>query len=341
MPRLTPYEKARLAGAHAAQREHRRIGTNLRWRVPIFEVIEDARIWLFFRPLHNLYGAYMREGDGAGIVINSQHPFSLQRYTAAHEYGHHVLGHAASADDEERIYRRGGQSLHEVSAQSFAGEFLMPVQLVNYTLKTMGITGKRPNPGPRQVYQLALELGVSYGAAVTQLVAQGKLSVEAGQGLRKMSPLEIKTGLAGVRPENSWADVWLLDESQDGREIVARLRDEIHLLLRETPSTGYVWEPVDVAPEILELVDDHFESADADRGVVGADGLRHLFFRVVGPGAGRIRLERRRPWEASGESVGAFEATLDAMAPLTGDDPEGVTSVQKQGVIDEFRTVAA
>lgn len=336
MPRLTSYEKARLAGAHAAQREHRRLGTNLRERIPIFEVIEAARIWLFFRPLHNLYGAYMREGEGAGIVINSQHPVSLQRFTAAHEYGHHILGHSASADDEARIYRRAGQSVQEVAAQSFAGEFLMPVQLVNYTLRTMGITEKRPALTARQVYQLALELGVSYSAAVTQLVAHGKLSAEAGQHLRKISPLEIKTGLAGIRPEHSWADVWLLDESQDGREIVARLRDEIHLLLRETPSTGYVWEPVDVAPGILELVDDRFESADGDHGVVGADGLRHLFFRVVGPGAGRIKLERRRPWEAPGQSVGAFEATLDAMAPLTGDDPEGVTTEQKQGVIDEF-----
>jgi Zn-dependent peptidase ImmA (M78 family)/predicted secreted protein len=313
----------------------------MRERLPIFEVIEDARIWLFFRPLHNLYGVYMREGDVAGIVVNSQHPLSLQRFTAAHEYGHHVLGHAASADDEERIYRRGGQTLHEVAAQSFAGEFLMPVQLVNYTLKTMGITARRPNLRPRQVYQLALELGVSYTAAVTQLVAHGKLSVEAGQRLRKVSPLEIKTGLAGIRPEHSWADVWLLDESQDGREIVARLRDEIHLLLRETPSTGYVWEPVDVAPEILQLVDDSFESADGDSDMVGADGLRHLFFRVVGPGAGRIKLERRRAWERSGQSVGAFEATLDAAAPLTGDDPEGVTSDQQQGVIDDYRALAA
>lgn len=114
----------------------------------------------------------------------------------------------------------------------------MPLQLVNYTLRTMGLGGRDVSLTPRQVYQLSLELGVSYSAAVWRLVGQRKLTVGAGQRLRRESPLALKTGLAGVKPADSWADVWLLDESQEGREFSPRLRDEIHVTLAENPSTG-------------------------------------------------------------------------------------------------------
>ena len=114
-----------------------------------------------------------------GIIVNSQHPLTLQRYTAAHEYGHHALGHDASADDESG-FTGDRQNLQEVAAQAFAGEFLMPLQLVNYTLRTMGLPGQYLPLTARQMYQLALELGVSYGAAVTQLVGQHKLTVTLG-----------------------------------------------------------------------------------------------------------------------------------------------------------------
>jgi len=223
MPTLTPYQRAIRDGIRAAQREHQRLTTDMYGRVAIFDTIEDERIWLIFRRLHSLYGAYKRQGDAAGIIINSHHPLTVQRFTGAHEYGHHVLGHLASADDESHIIRHP-QNLQEVAAQAFAGEFLMPIQLVNYVLRTMGLRGKSLSLTPRQVYEIALELGVSYGAAVTQLVGQHILTVGAGQRLRKQSPLAIKRTLGGVKPLNPWADVYLLDEAQEGRELAPRLQ---------------------------------------------------------------------------------------------------------------------
>ena len=264
---LTPYENARLDGIHAAQREHRRLGSNFESGCPIFDVIEDARIWLFFQPLHNLYGAYMRDGDapGSSSTRSIPSPCSATRPRTSTAITSSAMQRAPTTRPHLPTRR---QSLQEVAAQAFAGEFLMPLQLVNYTLRTMGLSGTVPALVPRQVYQLALELGVSYSAAVTQLVGQRKLTVDAGQRLRKMSPLAVKTGLAGIRPANSWADVWLLDESQEGRQFVAAAARRDPLMLRETPSTGYVWEPIDVAPSILELVDDRFESDDGGHGVV-------------------------------------------------------------------------
>jgi Zn-dependent peptidase ImmA (M78 family)/predicted secreted protein len=329
MAALTPYQRAARQGIRAAQREHQRLGTQFTSRVEIFDVIESERIWLYFEHLGSLYGAYLRYGDATGIVINSQHPLTLQRYTAAHEYGHHVLGHSASADDETRIHRRS-QDSREVAAQAFAGEFLMPLQLINYTLRTMGLSGRHLPLTARQVYQLALELGVSYSAAVTQLVGQHKLTA-AGQRLRRESPLAVKTSLAGLRPADSWADVWLLDESQEGRQFSPRLRDEVHVMLAETPSTGYVWQLVDTGPSVLTLIDDHFETED-DEGI-GVAGTRHVAFRVAHAGASRIRLEKRRPWQQDGEAPAIFEATVSAIAPLTGDTEDGVSEDVKQAVL--------
>lgn len=337
--RLTRLEAARLEGVKAAHAEHERLGISMRERVQVFDIIEDERIWLLFKPLRNLYGAYDRHEDAAGIIVNSNHPLTLQRFTAAHEYGHHVLGHVASADDADLIYRGRSQNLQEVAAQSFAGEFVMPLQLVNYTLRTMGITDRHPDLDYRQTYQLALELGVSYAAAITQLVGQRKISVSASRRLRALSPLDIKIGLTGVKPEYSRADVWILDQAQEGRQLVPQMRDEIHVTLPETPSTGYVWEVVDAAPDVLSLVDDTF-AGPLDEDVIGAAGLRHLWFRVARAGSGTIRLEKRRPWQ-DGRVAASFEATLAAVAPMTGDANEGLSDEQKQGVVDDFRADAA
>ena len=332
MPALTPYQEATREGIRAAQHEHQRLGTDLHGRIAIFDTIEEERIWLMFRRLHNLYGAYKRQDGAAGIIINSRHPMTLQRFTAAHEYGHHVLGHLASADDEAKITRRS-QDLQEVAAQAFAGEFLMPLQLVNYVLRTMGLKGKNLPLTTRQVYEVALELGVSYGAAVTQLVGQHILSVSAGQKLRKESPLALKTSLGGLKPLNPWADVWLLDEAQEGRELLPRLQDEIHVMLSETPSSGFVWTLAEAPSSALDLVDDVFEDLDDDEDVVGSVGWRHLRFRVASAGDARLRLEKKRPWQQDGRAVATFEATVHATPPLTGDSEEGLAEEQKRLVL--------
>lgn len=329
MAALTPYQRGARDGIRAAQREHQRLGTDLTTRVEIFDVIEDERIWLLFARLGSLFGAYKRDGEAWGIIINSQHPLTVQRYTAAHEYGHHVLGHAASADNDERISRPHDHL--EVAAQAFAGEFLMPLQLVNFTLRTMGLSGSNLPLTPRQVYQLSLELGVSYRAVVTQLVGQHKLAPGHGRRLLRQSPIDVKTRLAGARPAHPWADVWLLDESQEGRRFSPRLRDEVHVMLPETPSTGYVWQLVDPAASVLALVDDQFETGDD--AVIGASGTRHVAFRVAWAGASRLRLEKRRPWQRNAETDASFEATLSVVPLLTGDVENGLTEDQKEALL--------
>lgn len=332
MAARSPYERARLRGTKVASDEINRLGLALRERIDIFSIIEEQRLWLFTEPMRNAYGAYTRSRDSGGILLNSLHPASTQRFTAAHEYGHHVLGHEASADQEEQMFR--SQKLLEVEAQAFAGEFLMPLQLVNYTLRMMGFNPRGPTLSPLDVYKVALELGVSYRAAVVQLVNHKKLTRTAGRRFATVSPLAIKTHIGGGKPEFSWADVWILDGAQEGRVFSPSLRDEIHVELPETPSSGYIWELIDPAREVLVLAGETFEPHDGEEAI-GSAGERHFLFRVAEPGQGQLRLEMRRPWLDDGQSAARFEATISASPRLSGDADSGPSVNQREALLEE------
>ena len=332
MSSRSSYGRARLRGIKAALDEHNRLGLQLRKKVEIFDIIEDQQLWLFSQPMHNLFGAYERSKDSGGILVNSQHPPTTQRFTAAHEYGHHVLGHEASVDEEEQMFQ--SQQLLEVEAQAFAGEFLMPLQLVNYTLRTMGFDRQKPTLSPFDVYKISLELGVSYRAAVTQLTNHKKLTNAVGRRFTKISPLEIKTLVGGLKPEYSWADVWILDRTQEGREFCPSLRDEIHVDLPETPSTGYVWEIVDPARQVLTFIGETFEPQDGNEAI-GSNGERHFLFRVTTAGQAQLRLEMRRPWMDNVQPVARFETTISATPRLSGESGSGPSVHQRSALLEE------
>jgi predicted secreted protein len=285
-----------------------------------------------FQPLGRLFGAYERVGPTAGILINSNHPVSLQRFTAAHEYGHYVLGHESQLDEEEQI-EHSGRTDGEIAAQAFAADFLMPLQLVNLTLRDLGFSIKPAQLSALDVYRLALEFGASYAATINQLVALKKLDHRHALSLRKRQPITIKEELGGFRPRHSWADIWLLDDSQVGRKIAPRLDDEVHVILPETPSTGYLWvwnESKELNGQVgVELIRQLFEAPNVDQSeIVGDAGRRHFVFSVTRLGFHTLKLVMTRPWR-SDEVETVFEAHLDAQPRATGASDHGLAEEQK------------
>jgi Zn-dependent peptidase ImmA (M78 family) len=70
-----------------------------------------------------LAGMYQeREGVPVILVNSSTHPVRA-RFTLAHEYGHHRLGHRAAVD---RVIDTGSRDRREVEANQFAAELLVP-----------------------------------------------------------------------------------------------------------------------------------------------------------------------------------------------------------------------
>jgi Zn-dependent peptidase ImmA (M78 family)/predicted secreted protein len=334
-------ERARREGARAAQREHLRLDTPMDQPVDVFGTIEKAGVWLMFQPLPRLFGAYKREDGTAGIIINSTHPVSLQRYTAAHEYGHHVLEHGESIDLEESITGMSGQvNEQEAAAQSFAADFLMPLQLVNQTLRRMGLPINPARLSSSDVYKFSLYLGASYAATITQLVALKKVSPALGGALRKQRPIAIKEALGGRRPAEPRSDIWIVEEPDSGRELTPHVNDEVHVLLSETPSSGYVWRVEGASSNArsrndnvsnVELVRDDFELTDSlEEGMYGGTGLHRLVFKVIGAGSYNLRVAKSRPWQVKGPPTSVFETHLNALERPTGKADRGLSVHQKE-----------
>jgi Zn-dependent peptidase ImmA (M78 family)/predicted secreted protein len=317
-----------------------------------------------FQPMRNLYGAYIQEGAAPGIIVNANHPLSVRRFTVAHEYGHHVLGHAPVVDDEHSLTGSRVLTPEEAAAQSFAAHFLMPLQLVNTMLRQMNLPLDPGELSPSQAYLLSLNMGSSYLATVNHLRTLNKISPQAATILRKEKPKDIKSEIGrGQRPPQVWADAWLVSAQEAGRTLYPKVEDVLHVALPETPSTGFLWSVED--PGVIDTTrpnDDatipthaflsiemsSFEGRFPDHGLLnwqhsamrfGAGGTRHLAFRALRPGRFILRLVKRRPWEQSGITE-AFELNLSISPAGTGGIVQGV-SIRQQPLLSLHLPTAA
>lgn len=120
--------------------------------VPVFQILQDLGLGPDRRPLNdNVSGWIERRDDGRyGVVINSSHPLTRQRFTAAHELGHYIYHRAllGAGVGDNRAYRAIGTPLpnsairpvHERQANSFAANLLMS-QAAIAALRAEGVTG--------------------------------------------------------------------------------------------------------------------------------------------------------------------------------------------------------
>jgi len=333
MARLSHRQRVQAEGRRAAIKEHVRLDCDRTAPIDVFGIIERERLWLFFEPLPRLLGLYDRAGDAApGILINSKHPLALQRFTAAHEYGHHVLGHEASTDDESTIVRVDDPNAdQEIAAQAFAAEFLMPQKLVNHTLRRLNLPRTRDALDPGQAYRISVELGASFSATVYQLRTLKFLSPARANDILDARPIDIKAELLGERPEDLGSiDVWSIHAEQAGQTFFPRVGDRVRIELPETPSTGYRWaiDPAGPMPSGLTLVGDRFEHAAGDR--IGGAGVRSFTLSVIEPGKHHLRVGRSRPWERENAAIESFAIDLVTYAGRTGDAERGPTPYQRE-----------
>jgi inhibitor of cysteine peptidase len=82
-----------------------------------------------------------------------------------------------------------------------------------------------------------------------------------------------------------------LRERDTGQHVQLALQDELTLLLRENPTTGYRWSFEQLEAAVLTLREDLFVGLS---GKVGAGGERRFSLTATGPGTTELRLKLAR-----------------------------------------------
>jgi len=250
-------------------------------RIDVYRTIHRQGAVLIFRPMDKLLGAFFRE-DAAGIMINTERPVGQQRYTAAHELGHMVMGHNPSADDKN-ILRRSPINLatdvprQELEADVFASAFLLPTFVIVNHFRKQDL-----HPGdiltPHDIYQASLRHGSSYKATLFAYEREKLIEPAQRREMLKVQPKSLKLDLVAGAYDGNWRhrDVWRLTEADRDTVIEANPGDLFVLKLKENPSTGFIWTYEELADsgfailqDINEVADPHILGAPARRWVVG------------------------------------------------------------------------
>lgn len=335
MPAAT-YAGAVRSGTMAAARLHGELdmrgAIELRGgSVDVFGAIQAVDLPLLLRPLEGLLGAYLNDPT-PGILVTTQRPMPIQRFTAAHELGHYSLGHQPSLDDDSILRRmadapqRAGD-FQEVEADAFAAGFMMPRWLVGWHATRQGWVVD-DFQDPATVYQLALRLGASFEATCWTLVRYKFIDSLLARVLLRTKPRDLKVDLlAGYRPQDYRGDVWLLTQRDAGTRIDGSRHDLFVLRLEEHSGGGYLWDMDQLQESGFAIVRDQLEAAD--REGIGGPVIRRVTAAPPDAYRGSVRMNERRPWDPEPPL-----SRLDVEFDLTGPEEEGLSRAERRSVLE-------
>jgi predicted secreted protein len=306
------WQSIHLAAYREATRVHRELSLDLTHAIDPFAALAALGVVVIRRPLSGAAGLYLPseppDRQSAGVLVNVLHPVSKQRYTAAHELGHHRRDRQAIIDSDTEWLARGEdqQSDRERLAEAFAAWFLMPKPLVLSVLDRMDVRPNQLTPGG--AYRLALELGTSYQATVNHLGDLRIIASSQRRGLLQASPRSVKEALgARTAAPDLRRDVWQIDPARDAAPVRAAAGDLLVVDLEETPSSGYLWSVT--VPTGVSLVSDEWMANNS--APLGGEGTHRFWLSLDRPGVSVVRLEKRRPWRA--EATGRSEVAVEAV----------------------------
>ncbi|MCE4225945.1 ImmA/IrrE family metallo-endopeptidase [Methylobacterium sp. C25] len=317
--------EAILEGAQSAARLHDRLGVRRQVEaragsVDVFGAILALGTPLIFRPLQGLLGACL---PGPGIMISTERPLPIQRFTGAHELGHVALGHDSSLDGDEILRRIGHNSGDtvvselEVAADSFASAFLLPKWLLQMHARRQG-WNRASMADPHIVYQLSLRVGASYSATCVALERHDIINETTREALQAKPRRTIKAELLdGVEVDNFFPDVWLLTERDEGSTIEGQPDDVFVLRLEEQGGAGYLWTTSGLIDSGFAILRDRRE-VPPPTVAVGGPVTRALTARRTEPAKGSFSLELRRPWLKTGTPLAALRVAYDLQGKEVG-----------------------
>lgn len=298
--------QAILNGIKCATASHNRleirnaIENGKRSNVDVFGSILNRDAVLLFRPLENLLGACL---EGGGIIVSTKRPLPVQRFTGSHEFGHLELGHDIrySFDGEEILSYRPLDSVIELEANAFAGEFLLPKWLFALHARRQGWSARRLED-PVVVYQMSLRVGASYEATIIALVRHKIISDRSGQALHDVAPKTIKQKLlGGYEPENFYRDVWLITSKDEGQVFEGQRDDIFFFRVNEMSGAGYLWNFEDLQKNGFNVIKN--ENIVAEGDAVGSSVAREVHADKPQRLQGKLNFVQCRPWQPANSQI--------------------------------------
>lgn len=216
-------DKVRLArsAAKTALQFRVRNGVDLENPCDIYDLIPKNSLQLQFMDVPSLEGMYLNEPETQRICVCGDRPVGRQHFTAAHELGHHVMGHGTTLDMALEYNSTHDTTEEEYVADAFARFLLMPPRAVQ-----RGFRARRYNPcdpTAEQIYHVACWLGVGYGTLIEQLrFTLEILPFEQYKRLKKVTPKSLKSGVS-----LSGAEIWCVDKLWAGMRLRAKVGDRL------------------------------------------------------------------------------------------------------------------
>jgi len=95
-----------------------------------------------------------------------------------------------------------------------------------------------------------------------------------------------------------------LDASANGRQVELQKGQTLVITLESNPTTGFMWEVVELDESILRLMGE--AEFKAESKALGAPGVEILRFQAVNTGQTALELVYHRPWEEGEEPLETF-----------------------------------
>jgi hypothetical protein len=242
----------------------------------VFQTIANEKVDLQFVDIPSLEGMFLQEPEVRRICVCALRPWGRQRYTAAHELGHCILGHGTQVDTViDTRDRQPSLSDEEILAEAFSRFLLMPPRAV------VKAFGKRQHSDPRVVLEASCWLGVGYGTLIRQMCSSLRLISESQQEtLLRVKRRELCRNIAGIPDLEN--DLWPLDERWRDRRVHAQLGDVIQGVCSKgsdllTPISPTVSRVECVGTETVDLIDGGSVTLSASkRSFVGFYDYRYM-----------------------------------------------------------------
>lgn len=226
---MSTWLQAHRAANFAAAQAHGELGVDpATFPIDVYAAIASADVKLMWRPLPRAFGFYL-DRPHPGILINNRPEPAVQRHTAAHELGHHLLGHGKCADVDVDVFETTRRSWPEPekAAEAFAVWFLMPRRAVLAAMRTLNLTRLSE---PDEVYQLSLLLGTSYRSTARHLPNLRLCTTAQSRSWMGVPPGRLKHRLdPGMLPASRAPDVWRIDRRFAGAVLTAAPGDRLVL----------------------------------------------------------------------------------------------------------------